>query len=383
MTKLNISNSNVSEMHNDSYNNALSGTDFYSGNLKQTDGATGSETTFLSDFNRWHGYYHDVPIFAAAIDIIAAWVIGEGFIPADEKNKKKTETITGFGKDDFDSIIENCIRVMLVGGDSMAEEIRDKARRLTNLKPLNPASINIIANDAGILSRYEQFIAVEKDGKTELQKVGEFDTKEIFHLCWNRLADEIHGKPYAERVEPIIVQIKQLTEDLGLRFHRIVKPLRLFESDTDDPAKIEEETEKLKTAYKNAEVVVIPKGTLEAKDGAAIPNAEDAIKFLNVLLREFVTAIGVPEVVMGWGEATSEATSKVVTLNFETKIKNIQKFVANQIKSQLGIEGKFEVAATLEPAMTQSGMQDKGIETPKVNSPSSDMAKRGKQITKK
>ena len=382
MTKLNISNSNVSEMHNESYENALSGTDFYSGNLKQTDGATGSETTFLPDFNRWHGYYHDVPIFAAAIDIIAAWVVGEGFIPADEKNKDKIKNIVGFGKDDFDTIIENCIRVMLAGGDSMAEEIRDKAKRLTNLKPLNPASINIVANAAGILSRYEQFIAVEKDGKRELQKVGQFDTKEIFHLCWNRFADEIHGKPYAKRVEGIIQQIKQLTEDLGLRFHRIVKPLRLFESDTDDKTEIEEITTKLQDGYKNAEIIVVPKGTLEAKDGAAIPNAEDAIKYLNTLLREFVTAMGVPEVVMGWGEATSEATSKVVTLNFETKIKNIQKFVANQIKSQLGIEGRFEIAATLEPIMTGAGKKE-AIETPKVNPPSSDMAKRGKQITKK
>lgn len=380
MGTLDGSDAVVGKISSQAYSDPTSGTDFYNGSSQNVDGATGHETHFIPDFSKWNGYYNDVAIFAAAMDIMAAWVIGEGFI-MDEKNEAKVRNITGFGKDDFNTILENAIRVMFICGDGMDEQIRDKAQRLTNLKPLNPGTIRIVANGSGILDRYEQGII---DDKKKFKAIGQpIATKKIFHLCWNRLADEIHGKPYAERVEPIIKQIKQLTEDLGLRFHRIVRPLRLFESETDDPTELASTETKLKQAYNNCELIVIPKKTLEEKPSNPTPSAQDAIIYLNTLLRNFVTTIGVPEVVMGWGEQTSEATSKIVTLNFETKIKRIQSYVATQIKNQLGIEGHFELTASLEPALTESQGSKNPIETPKVSSPSTDLAKRGKQITKK
>lgn len=366
---------NTTSLSTETYSDPTSGTDFYDGSYQAVDGATGNESSFMVDFEKWHGFYLDVPIFAEAIDVISTWIIGEGFIPDDEKNAAKIKNITGFGKEDFDTIIENATRVMLSCGDSFAEEMRDKAQRLTNLKPLNPGKIKIIANPQGIIDRYEQNFG----GKTIKIAI-----KKIFHLCWNRFADEIHGKPYAERVEPIIKQIKQLTEDLGLRFHRIVRPLRLFESESDDETEIATQTAKLKTAYKNCEIVVVPKKTLQEVEQKMQISAQDAIEYLNVLLREFVTSIGVPEVVMGWAENSSEATSKVVSLNYETKIKRIQNYIKNQIRLQLGIEGHFELSSTLEPQMTTPGVTGtlgSGVETPKVNAPSDE--RRGKQITKK
>ena len=367
-----ISSAEVSTMHSDAYADPTTNTDFYGGGSLSVDGVTGNETSFTTDFDKWHKYYVDVPIFASIIDTLATYAVGKGFKASDEV-KKKLSKITGWGKDDFNSIMENLTKVCLTCGDSEAEIIKDKALRLTNLKPVNPGTMKVIVNGNGILKGYEQSV----NGK----KIGEpFSPKKIFHLCWGRFADEIHGKPYAERVESIIKQIKQLTDDLGLRFHRIVKPVRLYEADTDDETEIANTITKLKQGYENCEFIVVPKGTIEAKDIATIPNAQDAIDYLNLLMRELIISCGVPEVVLGWSIGTTDASAKIVYLSFQQRIERIQKFLEEQIRIQLGIELNFEFPASLEPVTKSAGDVSEPIKTnaPVNNSPTTDNKKAGK-----
>jgi hypothetical protein len=370
---LDLNNAVVGTQSSNSYSDPTkSTTDFYNGGSKDTDGATASESSFTEDFAKWHNYYVEIPVFAAIIDTLACWAVGKGY-KADEANLKKIQNIKGWGKDDFNSIIENLTRVCLMGGDAQAESVRDKAKRLTNLKPLNPGKIKVIVNSSGVLERYEQ-----KDNQTPLKP------EEIFHLCWNRFADEIHGKPYAERLEPLIKQIKQLQDDLGIRFHRIVKPLRLFEAATDDPTTLSTTEANLKKGYENCEFIVIPKGTLEAKDAATVPSAVDAIQYMNVLLRELVSACGVPEVILGWSEGTTDASAKIVYLAFQQRVERIQKFLEEQIRLQLGVEINFEFPASLEPVMQTAGDVGKApVEKPPVNNPpAADDKKKGSQLKK-
>ena len=64
--------------------------------------------------------------------------------------------ITGNGKDTFNSILKNMIKVKTIDGDSHAEIIRDKYDTLINLKPLAPDSIASIQNNKGRFIGYEQ-----------------------------------------------------------------------------------------------------------------------------------------------------------------------------------------------------------------------------------
>jgi hypothetical protein len=254
--------------------------------------------------------------------------------------------------------------VCLIGGDSHAEIVRDKAGRLTNLKPLNPGTITQFVNSSGILQRYEQ-----KNVKTP------FGVKEIFHLSWNRLADEIHGKPEAHRVEEVIKQIKQLQEDLGIRFHRITKPLRFFKASTDDPIVLATTEANLKVGYKNCEIIVIPEKTLEEVPGVPTPSAQDTLIYLDYLTRNLVSSCGVPEVILGWSAKSTEASSKIVYLAFQQRIEKIQRFLEEQIRLQLGLEIEFEFPASLEENMTTPPVTGKLGETPKVSTPAADMKK--------
>ena len=364
---MDIANSVVGTSNTASYTDTTSNTDFYNGTSIDTDA---SDINFWTpEWTKWHGYYEDVPIYAAVIDTLAAWTVGKGF---KGKDKDKLKGIRGFGKDDINSIFENQLRTALICGDSHAEIMKDKAGRLTNLKPLNPGRMKQYVNEFGILRKYGQIVSVGK----ELA----FDKKDIFHLCWNRLADEIHGKPLGARAEPIIKQIKQLTEDLGLRFHRIVKPVRLYEANTDDATTLATTETKLKAGYANCEFIVIPAGTLEAKDVATIPSADDALTYLEELFRQLVTAMNCPEIIMGWSKGSTEAGGKIVYLSFQQPTERKQKFMEEQIRLQLNMEVEFEFPASLEPAMTTPGVTGT-MGGAKISTPAEDNAKHSKLNT--
>lgn len=364
MVNLDIDSAVESTASNSAYSDKTKNSDFYDGTPINLDSNVNEENKWRTDFATWHGYYDEIPIFSAIIDALACWAVGKGF---KGKDAEKLRKIKGWGKDDANSIFENMVRCFLICGDSHSEIIKDKAKRLTNLKPMNTGTINQIVNKRGILQRYEQENNPEP-----------FKVEEVFHLCWNRLGDEIHGKPEAHRAEPIIKQIKQLQEDLGLRFHRVVKPIRLFEADTDNETSLTTIEGKLKTAYEKCDIIVVPKGTIGEAPGKNITPADDAIRYFDILLRNLVSACGVPEIILGWSSGT-EASSKIVYLAFQQRIEKIQRFLEDQIKLQLGLEINFEFPASLEPAMTQP--QGQGNFPPKVNSPASDNSKHSKLNT--
>jgi len=348
ITKANSTDfSNIDYKDTSTYTDPTKFSDFYAVDSLNTDGASGiNETEFTPDWATWHGYYRSVPEFSAVIDKLASWTIGKGY-KSDKATEDKLKRIKGFGKDNFNSILKNTIRTALICGDSFSEIIRDKAGRLINLKPLNPGSMKIVVNDKGIVKRYEQVAQVAGVNKV----VNKFDVKDIFHLSWNRIADEIHGIPFAEKVEEIIKMKMEGMKDLKVVFHRYVKPINIIYVDTDDEAEIAAFKSKWDNAYKSTENLILPNNTVSKVERVSVPQYStlDPLPWLKYLSRVFVTTCGVPEVVMGWGEETTEASAKVIYLAFQQTIEDLQLCVELELKMQLGVEINLEFPASIEP----------------------------------
>ena len=97
----------------------------YSVDTQNLDSATSKETTWMNTkASQYLGYYKEIPELKIAIDTKATWTIGQGF-DAEELTTLTLIEITGFGKDTFNSILENMIRNMHIYGDAYAEIIRD------------------------------------------------------------------------------------------------------------------------------------------------------------------------------------------------------------------------------------------------------------------
>ena len=326
----------------------------YSIDSLSTDGSTGSgETTFQGEYSKWNGYYKTISVLKSIIDRKAMWTVGKGF-ETDEKTKKILDRIRGFGKDTFNSIMFNAVVTYTVGGDFFAEIIRDKAGRLTNLKPLNPESIRIVVNDNGIIKRYEQ---TDRNKKV----VATFKVDEIFHLAKDRTADEIHGTSTIEKLESTILSYEEAKNDLKKVFHRYVKPIHVFKLDTDDPSEIATFKAKADAAVENGENMFIPKDAVEM-ERVSIPQFStlDPIPWIQELEKLMIMSEGVPAIVLGSGTGNSEATGKILYLAFQQMVEWNQLFLEEQLKAQLGVEVEFEFPASIEPELMQDTKKDKG-----------------------
>jgi hypothetical protein len=324
----------------------------YEVDYMETDGSISKGTKYTPEWTKYHGYYRQIPELRAVINKFASWTFGRA-IKADKKNLDKLKKIKGFGKDTARSVLKNLWRTALICGDSFAHIIKDKQGRLTNLKPLNSGRTSIIANEEGIVAGY-MFAGSEKLITAE----------EIYHLSYERIADEIHGIPFPEALEELILMRNEGLGDLRVLYHRTVKPIQFFEVETDDTTKLNNIETTINSAYKKSENVVIPSGVIKEIKNTAIAQygSLDSLNFIKFLVRQFVTACGMPEVVMGWGSETTEASSKVIVTSYEQEIFDMKIYNEEQAKEQLGIEFNIEPAPSIMDELKEDKEKDKNQE---------------------
>lgn len=323
------------------------------------DSPTTSETRYTPDLAKWYGYYRKNSENRAVIDKYASWTFGRGII-ADEKNKAKLDKIKGFGKDSARGILKRCWKTALICGDSFAHIIKDNQGRTTNVKPLG--NLTIIRNSEGIIVRYED----------EANKINYYP-EDVYHLSNEASADEGHGIPFAECMEDVILSKIEAMSDLKILYHRNIKPINFFEVETDDTTKLNSLETTINTAYSKSENVVIPTGVLKeiksSKTGQY--STLDSLPYIKFLVRQFVTGCGMPEIIMGWSEGSTEAAAKMVYLAYQQDIEDKQLYNEEMIEMQLGITIELEFPADLMEAQAAGVAQGLQSSQQQISSPAS------------
>ena len=328
-------------------------TDF-SVDTQQTDaGGEQKETSWTNEnWSQYLGYYKTIPELAAVVDAKATWTVGKGLL-ADEQTTMLLDTIKGWGKDTFNTIIENMIRTYNIGGDAFCEIIRDKEENLINLKPLDPGVMTIIVNSAGRIKRYEQVSKVKGLPPKKFKK------EQIFHLARNRVADEMHGVSMIERLENIILMKNEAMTDWKRVLHRNVDPMMIYHLDTDDVTKIATFKAKVDAARGKGENMYIPKGAVEPEQLSIAPNsALNPIAWINMLDDKFYEAAQVPKIVVGGVGGITEAAVKIAYLAFQQTIEEEQLFVEEQVLMQLNLVINLEFPASLENELISDNQKD-------------------------
>ncbi len=348
---------NVDETLASNLTNAM--TDF-SVDSQSTDGATDQkETAWINTqddvtFEDALGYYKDakIPEITSVIDAKATWTVGKGFI-ADETTTMLLDTIKGFGFDTFNTILENAMRTMLVGGNFYAEIVRDDEDNLINLKPINPAIIKHVANREGTIIRFEQ---VDKNGK----QIGEnIKPEKIFYLPRNRIADEIHGRGIIQKLKLIMDMKNEAMADQKTTMHRFVVPRWIIKLDTDDTSKIAAEKTKWDKANANGENMYVPMGSVEVEQMAIAPNATlNPLAWINYLDNLFYETAGIPKIILGGSGEFTEASAKIAYLAFQQGVEEEQLFIEEQVLSQLNLIIELEFPASLENELLSDQKKD-------------------------
>ena len=307
---------------------------------------TGEGTTFTPEWTKWLGFYK-IPELASVIDKKAMWTVGKGYL-AKPKIKKILSKIKGNGKESFNGIMYNAIKTYTLAGDYFAEIIK-KNGQLQNLKTLNPGRIQIVTDKFGFISGYQLL-------GNENKIIAKWKPEEIFHLMWNKEGDNTHGQSTVEKLTSdsssrpgIIEMFNESKQDLKTVFHRYVKPLIISSVDSDNEEEILAFKKKLDNAVNLGENMVVPKDTVDSIERVSIPQFStlDPLPWMRKLEAEFTKAEGVPIIIQGGSEETTEATAKILYLAFQQMVEWNQLFLEEQILIQLGIEINFEFPASL------------------------------------
>lgn len=329
-------------------------TDF-SVDTAQTDGVSDQkESTWMdTEFNQWLGYYKDkkTPEITAVIDAKATWTIGKG-LKADEVTTMLLDTIKGNGFDTFNTILENAMRTMLIGGNFYAEIIRDDEENFINLKPLDPSVIRHVYGRNGMFIRFEQISKVK--GATK-----KFRPDQIFYLPRNRVADEMHGMGIAEKLQLIIDMKNEAMADQRKVMHRFVQPQWKFKLKTDDPAEIKAYKAKQDAATGAGENIYEPFDVSESELLSVAPNATlNPMAWITYLDNLFYEMAGVPKIILGGSGEFTEASAKIAYLAFQQGVEEEQLFIEEQILSQLNLVIELQFPASLENELLSDQKKD-------------------------
>jgi hypothetical protein len=250
----------------------------------------------------------------------------------------------------------------MICGDSFGHIIKDKQGRMTNLKPLNSGKMAIVANADGIIIAYDMKTKVTGENLR-------FDVEEIYHLSYEREADEIHGIPFPEALEELIISRNEAIGDLRILYHRTVKPILFYEAETDDTTKLNSLEAILNKAFKNSESVILPKGVIGEIKRSSSPqfstNDINSLSYIKFLVRLFITSVGMPEVVMGWGEQTTEASANIIYLAFQQEIEDMQLYNQEAADIQLNITFNLEFPASIETMLQRDKQKDGPVKAEK------------------
>ena len=339
----------------------------YSVNAQYTDGA-GEQKEFKwtnTDFGQNLGYYHEIPEVRAVIDAKATWTIGKGF-QADEITTILLDTIKGWGKDTFNTILENCIRTMHISGDSYLHIIRDEEDNLINLKPLDPSAMVHVVDGDGLIKRYEQ------TSKVKGKQPKKFEPNEIFHLVRNRVADEIHGTSMIKSLINIILMKNEAMADWKRVLHRNIDPLWIYHLDTDDTTEIAAFKTKMDAARGTGDNMYVPKDVIVPEMVGVAPNANlNPLAWIESLDDKFYQAAGVPKFILGGMGGITEAAVKTGYLAFQQTIEEHQLQIEEQILAQLNLVIELEFPASMENELLSDAKKDKetGVSKPSDTKP--------------
>jgi hypothetical protein len=201
--------------------------------------------------------------------------------------------------------------------------------------------MKIIANKKGLIKRYEQ---ISKD-----DSIIKFKPDEIFHLCRNRIADEIHGISIIDAVEWIILARNEAMADYKKLLHRNIYPVRMWKLDTDVPSKIETFKAKVINSKCDGEDIFIPQGSVETELVSMPENSSvNPMSWIQALNQYFYQAVGVPQIIIGGSQELTQTAAQIAYLAFEQCVEEEQLYIEEQVLEQLNLEINLDFPASLQ-----------------------------------
>jgi len=282
----------------------------------------------------YRDYMNTIPELNRSLWGLTSWIGGKGWeaIPATEIELRR---MVGDGKDNAQTIFENLMTSKKLMGDAFAE-IVTKDGRIINLKPVSTELMAVVYKD-GMILRYE----ITNGDKTIKRR-----PEQILHMRNQKLGSEMHGHSVVETVKWALDARNEAMQDHRVVIHRNRVPVRIIEFDSNDIVKRNKLKSEYKEAILNGEVLLVPMGTVKITESSI--TIQDPIVWIQYLENFIYITIGVPRVIVGGADQTTQADNKIGYLTFEQVYATEQRKFELDLLNQLGWKLTFNRPISLK-----------------------------------
>lgn len=236
------------------------------------------------------------------------------------------------------------LKPALWAGNGYAEVVYDEEDdwKITHFKILNPREMRVVRDKTGEVLGYVQFpfnsplsILSEDMRDFYLLKGAVFLEKDdIIHLKWNPLPGAAYGQSIFEPVKDDAAIVVGMREDMGMIVKNNAAPTTHYRLGTDNiPAG--------KTSVTNFAnditamdwtVDLVTSTMVDSKPLKDPSKIMDVPHYLQQALNMFFAALGLPEIMFGQGNETTEATAKYQIEAAQKKFRAIQRMLRDQLE---------------------------------------------------
>jgi len=277
----------------------------------------------------YESYYRRVPLINATVNYTADMATGVGYhlVSDSESDKKKIEEfMTEF---DVATIIHRITKQLLIYGNAYLEIVKT-GKRITDLKLLSPKTITIITNEYGDVEEYIQVIS-------NLDDPIKFSPDEIAHFKWNVISDDTYG---TSAIAAVVTNVKiklSMEHDLSLIAHRYAAPQVHYKIGSDDYPAADSAVDEFESdlAEIHPEMDLVTDHTITSEVIRPLGKSIGIESYVDHIENQIIAGMQVPEVVLGRGKGSTEATANVQLAAFDRRVGSLQKLEAKEIETNL------------------------------------------------
>jgi hypothetical protein len=237
----------------------------------------------------------------------------------------------------------------LWAGTSYSEIVYDENSkwRITHLKVLDPKEIRVVRSPTGDTLGYVQYptkgmfgsILSKSQSNFLVNEKGGifFEPEDMLEIKWDNLPTAAYGTSIFESLKDIMAVVVGMFEDMGVTVKNFAMPTTHFMLGTDNIPATRKAIDKFKSYMNNVDAGQdIITGTNVKGETIKDPTKTlDVPKYLRAALNMLYAALGVPEILFGQGNETTEATAKSQMEAAAKKFRTFQRLVQGEIEMKL------------------------------------------------
>ncbi len=244
----------------------------------------------------------------------------------------------------FGTFMTQIFKPTLWAGNGYAEIVYDEKEewKIVDLKIIDPREMRVVRSPFGEVIGYVQYpfngylgvltpLVAEK-----FKKNGGifFLPHEVLHIKWNPLPGEAYGQSIFEAMKDIVADVTGMRIDLGLIAHNHASPTTHYQMGTDlipaSQAAIDDFSALVTTMDNSMDLVT---STMVKSNPIKDPSKVlDMPRFLRTGMNIFYASLGLPEIMFGQGNETTEATAKSQIEATSKKFRAMQRNFREQVE---------------------------------------------------